>query len=82
MPELPFGLSSFGVGSDNLGEVFHLYFISVSSSKKVYLGDDCLTEDLSEAITSDDMRFIIDELNTLLADKDFLLYLTDELAPF
>jgi len=80
--KLPYGLTSCGVGSNNLADEFHIYFMSVHSDTKLYFKQDSLTPNLSEAITTEDIGFAIDELNNLLSDKEFLAYLSDELAPF
>ncbi len=79
---LPAQLTSFGVGSDKLGDYFHIYFLSVHTTKKLFLGKDELTEDLSKALITDDMQFITEELGNVLADDDFMKYLEEELSPF
>ena len=79
---LPPQLTSFGVGSDKLGDMFHIYFLSAHTAKKLYLGEDVLTEDLSEALQTDDMKFIVEELGNLLSDDVFMEYLAGELCPF
>lgn len=63
-----------------MGDFFHIYFFSLHNMKKLYLGDECLTENLTEALTSDDMAFITNELNTLLHDEEFMSYLEANLV--
>lgn len=79
MTTLPLNLTSFGVGSDKMGDYFHIYFFSLHNMKKLYLSDGELTEELSKALVSDDMGFITNELTNLLVDDGFVEYLESEL---
>ena len=80
MAALPLNLTAFGIGSDKLGDFFHIYFMSCHTNVKLYLGDEELTEDLSKALTSDDINFVAGELTNLLNDEGFLEYLEGSLV--
>ena len=79
MPTLPLNLTAWGVGSDKLGDYYHIYFFSQHTMRKLYLAEGELTEDLSRALISDDMNFITEELTNLLGDAEFIEYLEGEL---
>jgi len=80
MAKLPENLTGFGLQSDKLGDLFCIYFFSVHTQVKLYLGEDELTEDMSKALWSDDISFVASELTGLLQDDDFLLYLEGSLV--
>jgi len=80
MATLPLNVTSFGVGSDKLGDEFHIFFLSCHTSTKLYLSEGELTDDLSKALTTDNMEFITDELRGLLDDQDFMDYLEASLV--
>ena len=80
MAKLPIQVTSLGVNSDPLGQKYHIYFLSIYNSKKLFLGDNILTENLSEAIETDDMSEAVETLGELLGDEDFLEYLEAELC--
>ena len=80
MANLPLNVTAFGIGSDKLGDKFHIYFLSVHNARKLYLADGELTEDLSQALQTDDMNFIAGELATLISDDDFMEYLESEMV--
>ncbi len=80
MAQLSINVTSFGIGSDNLGDKFHIWFLSLHNAKKLYYGDECVTEELNEALTTDDINFAIEELKSLLDDQDFLDYLEAEVV--
>ena len=80
MANLPLNLTGWGVQSDVLGDKFCIYFLSVHNARKVYLGTECVTENLDDALWSDDMSFVVEELHTLLNDQEFLDYLEGEMV--
>lgn len=75
MAQLPHQVTAFGVESDKLGDEFRIYFFSQHNLRKMYLGQECVTEDASQALYSSDMSFITEELSNLLGDDDFMEYL-------
>ncbi len=46
----------------------------------MYLGEDCITDNLDKAIKTEDIGFAIEELNNLTTDKEFLSYLEAEMC--
>lgn len=78
MASLPIQVTAWGVESDKLGDEFRIYFFSQHNLRKLYLGEECVTEDASKALYSTDMAFITSELTKLLADDDFMDYLEAE----
>ena len=79
MASIPLNVTGYGVQSDVFGDKFCIYFLSIHTAKKVYLGTECVTENLENAIWSDDMVFITNELSNLIQDQEFLNYLEGEL---
>ncbi len=77
---LPLNITSFGVNSDKLGDEFFIFFFSIYTNNMMYLGDGELTQDLSKALKSVDMGFIVEELGKLLDDNDFMEYLEGEMV--
>jgi len=77
---LPLNITSFGVNSDKLGDEFFIFFFSIHTNNMMYLGDGELTQDLSKALKSVDMGFIVGELGKLLDDDDFMDYLEGEMV--
>ena len=80
MATIPINITSFGIGSDNLADNFHIWFLSVHNAKKLYYGDECVTENISDALTTDDINFATEELSNLLKDQEFLNYLEAEVV--
>ena len=80
MIPLPLNITSLGIGCDKMADYFHIYFFSQHNMRKLYLADDSLTENISEALVSDDMSFIANELSELLKDKEFIDYLEKEMV--
>ena len=68
---MPLNLISFGVGCDVAGKKYHLWWLS-SNNIKVFLADNKLTEDKSEAIETSDINFALEEQRELMKNKDFL----------
>ncbi len=73
-------VSSFGVDSNWSGDEFYIFFYSIHNSKRMYLGEDCITDNLDKAIKTEDIGFAIEELNNLTTDKEFLSYLEAEMC--
>lgn len=78
LASIPLQLTGCGVDSDNMGEKYHIYFLSHYSSQKLYLGDNCLVRDLDKAISNTDIREVISKMTELLKDKEFLNYMEQE----
>lgn len=77
---LPSMVTGFGVESDWSGDNFVIYFFSVYNSRKLYLGDECVTQNLNDAVANDDMNDTVDALGGLLEDKEFMEYLESEFS--
>lgn len=80
MATIPMQVTAFGVESNRLGDEFRIYFFSQYSLRKLYLGNDCVTEDASQALYSTDMSFITNELGKIITDQEFLDYLEAEMV--
>jgi len=65
------------VGCDVSQSKYHIWFISTSNIK-IFLGEDMLTEDRSQAIETDNMDFALSEMSDLLKNQDFI----DELETY
>ena len=80
MTSMPLNITDFGVASDREGDFFHIFFFSSYNMRKLFLGNEELTEDISKALVTDDMSFITNELSNLMKDQDFMDYLEKEMV--
>ena len=75
---LPPMITGMGIESDIFAENFVIYFFSVLNSRKLYLGDGCVTPNLADAMANDSMADTVEALGELLQDEEFMEYLESE----
>jgi len=71
-------LTSFGVEKNIKTNLYRIYFLS--GTLKLFLGDNIVTENASEALETDDVSFAFDELGNIMSDKDFIEHLESCIA--
>ena len=75
---LPSAVTGMGIESDIFGDNHVIYFFSVYNSRKLYLGDGCLTPNLADAMANDSMADTVEALGGLLEDREFMEYMEGE----
>lgn len=71
-------LDSFGVERNKKTKYYRIFF--THNTTKLFLGDEILTENASNALESDTFSFVFEELKKLMANKEFLEHLEACLA--
>jgi len=66
-------LTSFGVEQNLKTKLYRIYFLS--DTLKLYLGEDIITENPTEALETEDISFAFEELYNVMQDDDFLTHL-------